>query len=80
MNKGTTTPLRGDDGLRGGGLVEKGLLVSEIVLDGAGIKYLETLNSYQLRDVDSGTILQGEFKGSLTATVFPEMIRTDKKF
>ncbi|MCI5227905.1 MAG: hypothetical protein D3918_14925, partial [Candidatus Electrothrix sp. AX2] len=38
---------------------EKGLLVSEIVLDGAGKKYLETLNSYQLRDVDSGQILQG---------------------
>ncbi|MCI5197582.1 MAG: sugar-binding protein, partial [Candidatus Electrothrix sp. AW5] len=59
---------------------EKGLLVSEIVLDGAGKKYLETLNSYQLRDVDSGQILQGAFKDSLTATVFPEMIRTDKKF
>jgi hypothetical protein len=59
---------------------EKGLLVSEIVLDGAGKKYLETLNSYQLRDVDSGTILQGAFRDSLTATVFPEMIRTDKKF
>lgn len=59
---------------------EKGLLVSEIVQDGAGKKYLETLNSYQLRDVDSGQILQGEFKDSLTATVFPEMIRTDKKF
>ncbi|WP_420209289.1 SpvB/TcaC N-terminal domain-containing protein [Candidatus Electronema sp. JC] len=59
---------------------EKGLLISEIVQDGAGKKYLKTLNSYQLRDVDSGQILQGEFKDSLTATVFPEMIRTDKKF
>ncbi|CAK8710557.1 hypothetical protein GKODMF_00765 [Candidatus Electrothrix gigas] len=59
---------------------EKGLLVSEIVLDGEGKKYLETLNSYQLRDVDSGTILQGAFRDSLTATVFPELIRTDKKF
>ncbi|MCI5190326.1 MAG: sugar-binding protein, partial [Candidatus Electrothrix sp. AS4_5] len=59
---------------------EKGLLVSEIVLDGEGKKYLETLNSYQLRDVDSGQILQGAFKDSLTATVFPELIRTDKKF
>ncbi|MCI5138763.1 MAG: hypothetical protein D3922_10190, partial [Candidatus Electrothrix sp. AR1] len=59
---------------------EKGLLVSEVVQDGAGKKYLETLNSYQLRDVDSGQTLQGAFKDSLTATVFPEMIRTDKKF
>ncbi|CAK8717112.1 RHS and YD repeat-containing [Candidatus Electrothrix laxa] len=59
---------------------EKGLLVSEIVQDGEGKKYLETQNSYQLRDVDSSTILEDEFKDSLTATVFPEMIRTDKKF
>ncbi|WP_207679228.1 SpvB/TcaC N-terminal domain-containing protein [Desulfonema magnum] len=59
---------------------EKGLLISEIVRDGAGKKYLETTNAYQLRDVDSGNLLTGEFKESLTATVFPELIRTDKKF
>ena len=59
---------------------EKGLLVSEIVQDGEGRKYLETLNDYQLRDVTSGNLLEGAFKDSLTATVFPELIRTDKRF
>jgi RHS repeat-associated protein len=59
---------------------EKGLLVSETVQDAKGNKYLETTNSYQLRNIDTGNILEGEFKESLTATVFPELIRTDKKF
>ncbi len=59
---------------------EKGLLISEVVQDAAGRKYVETENTYQLRDIDTGSLLQGDFKESLTATVFPEMIRTDKKF
>ncbi|MCP4353688.1 MAG: sugar-binding protein [Desulfobacterales bacterium] len=59
---------------------EKGLVVSEVVTDAQGKKYLETINKYQLRDVGTNKILEGEFKDSLTATVFPEFIRTDKKF
>ncbi|MDM8554109.1 BPSL0067 family protein, partial [Desulfococcaceae bacterium HSG7] len=56
---------------------EKGLKLSEVVQDAEGNKYLETLNKYQLRNVDNGAILNG---ASLTATVFPELVKTEKKF
>jgi len=59
---------------------EKGLLLSETLQDAAGRKYLDTVNTYQLRNVHTGQLVQGEGAASLTATLFPELIRTTKKF
>ncbi len=55
----------------------KGLLLSSVTTDGAGNKFLETANSYTYRDIDTGTA--GNLN-SLTATIFPQLSRTDKAF
>jgi hypothetical protein len=52
---------------------EKGLLLSQTVQDGAGHKYLETVNTYQLRGVATGKIAARAAQ-SLTATLFPALI------
>jgi RHS repeat-associated protein len=59
----------------------KGLLKSEILQDAQGpqvLRFTETENTYQLRDVLSG--LAPADAGSVAATLFPELIRTDKRF
>jgi RHS repeat-associated protein len=55
----------------------KGLLLSSETLDAQGDLYLRTTNSYNFQDVDSGATAD---LASLTATVFPQMVRTDKAF
>jgi RHS repeat-associated protein len=55
----------------------RGLLARTLTADGAGHPFLETLNTYQLRDVASGAAADPV---STTATVFPLMSRTDKRF
>ncbi len=55
----------------------KGLLLSSVTTDGAGNTFLETANSYTYRDIDTGTAGNLE---SLTATIFPQLSRTDKAF
>jgi len=56
----------------------KGLLVKETTADAEGNKYLETENDYLLRNVDTGHELLNP--NHLTATVFPELRRTEKRF
>jgi len=56
----------------------KGLLVSETTADAEGNKYLETQNRYFLRNLDTGNELVS--LNHLTATVFPELRRVDKRF
>jgi RHS repeat-associated protein len=56
----------------------KGLLKRETLSDGQGRPFTETENSYQLRDVATG--LAPADAGSAAATLFPEMVRTDKRF
>lgn len=55
----------------------RGLLTRSLTTDGAGNPFLETVNTYQLRDVATGQPATG---GSTTATVFPLLARTDRHF
>lgn len=56
----------------------KGQLRREVTDDAAGHPYLETENTYVLRDVVTGNELTDP--QSTTATVFPELSRTDQRF
>jgi len=56
----------------------KGLLKRETVQDAQGRPFTETENSYQLRDVATG--LAPADPASVAATLFPEMIRSDRRF
>jgi len=55
----------------------RGLLTRSLTADAAGRPYLETVNTYQLRDVATGGTAGPT---STTATVFPQLARTDKRF
>ena len=56
----------------------KGLLQRELTADAAARLFLETENNYVLRDVDTGT--EPADASSTTATVFPQLTRTDRRF
>lgn len=55
----------------------KGLLAKEVTADDAGRPYLETEQTYVLKDVGTGGAGDA---ASLTATLFPQLVRTDKRF
>jgi RHS repeat-associated protein len=55
----------------------RGLVSRTLTSDGAGRPFVETRNTYQLRDVATGG---PALAGSTTATVFPLLSRTDKNF
>jgi RHS repeat-associated protein len=55
----------------------RGLLASTVTADGAGRRFQETAHTYQLRDVATGAAAD---PASTTATVFPQLARTDKRF
>ncbi|MET0493764.1 MAG: SpvB/TcaC N-terminal domain-containing protein [Actinoplanes sp.] len=55
-----------------------GLLARQVTADGSGRKFTEDLSTYRLRDVVTGTEVTDP--RSLTATVFPELVRTDQRF
>jgi RHS repeat-associated protein len=55
----------------------RGLVTRTLTADAAGRPFLETVNTYQLRDVGSGAAADPR---STSATVFPQLSRTDKRF
>ncbi|MFC7615672.1 SpvB/TcaC N-terminal domain-containing protein [Actinokineospora soli] len=55
----------------------RGLMTRAVTADAAGRKFLETVNTYQLRDVATGGPANA---ASATATVFPMLTRTDQLF
>lgn len=57
---------------------EKGLLKRELTADALGNKFLETENTYLLRDINTGNTVSDP--NSLTATVFSGLARTDRRF
>ncbi|MFZ5562400.1 MAG: SpvB/TcaC N-terminal domain-containing protein [Pseudomonadota bacterium] len=59
---------------------EKGLLLSERMTDAAGKPFTQTTNTYALKDIDSGNLLTGTAKQSVTATAFPQLTETVKTF
>src|SRR5204863_6904729 len=56
----------------------KGLLKLERTGDSAARPFLETENAYVLHDVDTGS--EPADSASTTATVFPQLTRTDHRF
>jgi len=56
----------------------KGLMIQEVLTDAAGKKWVETDNTYFLRNVATNSELTN--LNHLTAVVFPELRRTDKRF
>ena len=56
----------------------KGLLKREMLQNAAGAPFTETENTYQLRDVTTGLVPANPL--STVGTIFPELIRTDKRF
>lgn len=55
----------------------RGLAADELTADAAGHPFLDTQNSFQLRDVLTGAVpADGQ---STTATIFPALVRTDKR-
>jgi YD repeat-containing protein len=56
----------------------KGLLVRELTSDALGRPFVETQNTYVLRDVDLN--VEPVDGTSTTATIFPQLARTDKRF
>lgn len=59
---------------------EKGLLLSETMTDAADQPFTRTANTYALKDVNTGTVLEFEAKRSTTATAFPQLVETKKTF
>ncbi|WP_224282162.1 SpvB/TcaC N-terminal domain-containing protein [Streptomyces sp. LS1784] len=55
----------------------RGLLARTLTSDGAGRPFTETVNTYQLHDIATGTAAD---PASTTASVFPQLTRVDKKF
>ena len=55
----------------------KGLLLSSVTRDAQGNRYLETNNLYAFRDIHADAT--GDV-ASLTATIFPQLVRTNKAF
>lgn len=60
-----------------GSFYTRGLVARTVTADGAGHPFLETDNTYDLRDVDTGGAAD---PASTTATVFPALVRADKLF
>ena len=56
----------------------KGRLTREVVQDASGARFIETENTYRLRDVETNLELANA--QSTTATLFPMLIRTDQRF
>ncbi|OLB80539.1 MAG: hypothetical protein AUI14_06360 [Actinobacteria bacterium 13_2_20CM_2_71_6] len=56
----------------------RGLVTRELTADGAVHPFRETLNTYQLRDVASPASPADPH--SSTATLFPQLVRTDQRF
>ena len=59
---------------------EKGALQKEALVDANGNLYTETLNDYQLKDVDTGVALPASFKTSDTGKAFLASVKTQKNF
>ncbi len=57
---------------------EKGLLEASTTADAAGNLFVETANTYDFVDIATGTTISQP--DSLTATVFPQLVRTDNQF
>jgi RHS repeat-associated protein len=58
----------------------KGLVESETLRDGSGRIYTETVNHYNLYDLDTGWTLVDSYPNNAMDTVFPKLTRIDRRF
>jgi RHS repeat-associated protein len=61
----------------------KGLEADELTTDGSGSKYLETVNTYTLRDLNTGSevAVDDAVVGSSTVdTIFPMLVKSERRF
>ncbi len=58
----------------------KGLELSELVESGDGKKFTETINTYQLKDITTGTVLPDSYKTNDAGAAFVALSRTDHRF
>jgi RHS repeat-associated protein len=59
---------------------EKGLLLSTLVESGDSRKYTELVNTYELKDIATGTVLPDSYKTNDAGTAFPALSRTEHRF
>jgi RHS repeat-associated protein len=59
---------------------EKGLLLTEVMTDGVGKKFVEKENTYQLKNTVTGSPLPESFKTDAAGAAFPALIETSQKF
>jgi RHS repeat-associated protein len=59
---------------------EKGLLLSEVLKDGNGNRFTETLNTWQLNDIHTGAVLPESAKTDDAGTAFPALTETTNNF
>jgi RHS repeat-associated protein len=58
----------------------KGMVESVETKDGNGQPFLRTVNAYRLWDVETGADLVDVYPANTIATVFPQLVRSDKYF
>lgn len=58
---------------------EKGLLLREVMIDAAGNRYTETLNTYEVRDITTGIPLASPTTNVMDPG-FPALLKTEKRF
>ncbi|MDQ6889881.1 MAG: hypothetical protein M3Z56_06365, partial [Bacteroidota bacterium] len=78
-DKGDTVYRMEEDNYLNDNYYDKGLLVSEVLEDAAGNKFTETKNTYQLKDIQNGANLPGNFKSN-NGAAFPALITTQELF
>ena len=59
---------------------ERGLLLSEVMTDSDGNRFMETENVYQLKNVSSGETLPETAKSNDSGNAFPALTETQQKF
>jgi len=59
---------------------EKGLLLTETMTDGAGNRFVEKENLYQLKDTGTGANLPASIKTDAAGKAFPALVETSQKF
>jgi RHS repeat-associated protein len=59
---------------------EKGLLVNELMTDGAGKRYVEKINGYVLKDTDTGANLPESIRQDDRGKAFPALVASEQKF
>jgi RHS repeat-associated protein len=58
----------------------KGMMLSQLLQSGDGKKYTETINTYELHDITSGSVLPDSYKSDDAGAAFVALSRSDRNF